>query len=65
MSVNGKFQDIMRENLLVEADRFGVSGPNDILDGVRAAVEKWRQFAAQAELSDSAADAVSKDFCLI
>ena len=49
MSVNGKFKDITRDDLLVEADRFGVSGPNAILDTVRAALEKWHQFAVQAE----------------
>lgn len=65
MSVNGKFKDITRDDLLVEADRFGVSGPNDILDAVRAALEKWHSFAVQAELSDSAAGTVSKDFNLV
>lgn len=65
MSVNGKFKNITREDFLVEADRFGVSRPNDILDVVQAAVEKWRQFAARAELSDSVAETVSKDFHLI
>lgn len=65
MSVNGKFKDITRDDLLVEADRFGVSGPNDILDAVRAALGKWHSFAVQAELSDSAAGTVSKDFNLV
>ena len=62
MSVNRKFNDITRDDCLVEADRFGVSGANNILNAVRAAIEKWREFAAQAELSDSATETVSKDF---
>jgi serine/threonine-protein kinase HipA len=65
MSVNGKFKDITRDDLLIEADRFGVSDPKDILDAVRAALETWHQFAVQAELSDSAAGRVSKDFNLV
>lgn len=65
MSVNGKFKDITREDILVEADRFGVSRPNDILETVRAAVEKWRQFASQGGLGDSTTEIVSKDFHLI
>jgi serine/threonine-protein kinase HipA len=65
MSVNGKFDGITREDILVEADRFGVSRPNDTVDAVRAALENWRQFAAQADLSDSVAKTVSKDFHLI
>jgi serine/threonine-protein kinase HipA len=65
MSVNGKFKDITRDDLLAEADRFGVSQATGTLDAVRSALEQWRQFAAQAELSDSAAETVSKDFHLV
>lgn len=65
MSVNRKFKDITRQDCLVEADRFGVSRPNETLDAVREAVQKWQQFAKRAGLSDSAAETVSKDFHLI
>jgi serine/threonine-protein kinase HipA len=65
MSVNGKFKDITYKDILVEADRFGVIGPDRALDAVRAAVEKWREFAREAGLSNSAAERVATDFCLI
>jgi serine/threonine-protein kinase HipA len=65
MSVNRKFKDITRQDCLVEADRFGVSRPNETLDAVREAVQKWQQFAKRAGLSASAAETVSKDFHLI
>lgn len=65
MSVNGRFKDITRKDILAEAERFGVSRANETLDAVRAAVEQWRQFAAQAELTDASTESVFKDFQLV
>ncbi len=62
MSVNGKFKDITRADLLAEADRFGVRRPNDLLAEVRAAVENWPSHARKAGLSDATANAVAADF---
>jgi serine/threonine-protein kinase HipA len=65
MSVNGKFDDIAREDLLAEADRFGVRRPKDLLAEVRAAVENWPSAAKEAGLSDSAAARMATDFRLL
>jgi serine/threonine-protein kinase HipA len=62
MSVNGKFDDITREDLLMEADRFGVRRPNDLLADVRAALENWSSFAKEAGLSNWSTDRVAADF---
>lgn len=62
MSVNGKFKDITRADILAEADRFGVRRPNDLLAEVRAAVENWPSHARKAGLSDATANAVAADF---
>jgi len=62
MSVNGKFKDITRADLLVEASRFGVRRPNDLLAEVRAAVENWPSHARTAGLSEATANAVAADF---
>ena len=51
MSVNGKFRDIGREDLLLEANRFGVGDAPRVLDEVRAAIARWPEFARQAGLS--------------
>ncbi len=51
MSVNGKFFDISREDLLAVADRFGIGTASTVLGQVRAAVSSWTDFAAQAKLS--------------
>ena len=65
MSVNGKFENITREDMLVEAERFSVSRPKDLLGEVRAALGNWPAFAQQAGLSVDASSRVAADFRLI
>jgi serine/threonine-protein kinase HipA len=65
MSVNGKFDGIARADLLVEADRFGVRRPLDMLADVRMALASWAEFAGEAGLSAKTADRVAADFCLL
>jgi serine/threonine-protein kinase HipA len=62
MSVNEKFDDITRQDLLAEADRFGVRRPNDLLADVRAALENWSSHAKEAGLSETLADKVAQEF---
>jgi serine/threonine-protein kinase HipA len=62
MSVNGKFRDIARADLLVEADRFGVRRPQDLLADVRSALDQWPRFAKEAGVSAEVADRVAADF---
>jgi len=65
MSVNGKFQQITRDDLFEDADRFSVRKPREILAEVRAAVESWPEFAVEAELEPRLCDRVAADFHLI
>jgi serine/threonine-protein kinase HipA len=65
MSVNSKFQGITRNDLLADADRFGVRKPRKILDDVRAALENWSAFTLEAEMEDSLRDRVARDFHLV
>jgi serine/threonine-protein kinase HipA len=62
MSMNGRFDDIRRTDLLLEADRFGVRRPQDLLADVRAALDEWPKFAREAGLSATSADQVTADF---
>lgn len=48
MSVNGRFRDIGADDLLAEADRFGLGEGKAILAEVRAALARWREFAISA-----------------
>jgi serine/threonine-protein kinase HipA len=61
MSVNQKFTDISREDLLAVADRFGIRKPVHALSDVRAAIDNWSQFAKQANLSQALQDRVADD----
>ena len=65
MSVNGKFNDITREDLLEEADRFSVTKRHDALADVRAALDSWPQAAKEAGLGQTTADRVAKDFWMV
>jgi len=65
MSVNGKFDDITRADLLAEADRFGVPRPVELLSGVRSALANWTEHAKQAGLSPSKSDELARDFLLL
>ena len=65
MSVNGKFGDITRGDLLEEADRFGIRRPQDALAKVRAALSSWPQFAKSAGIEPPTMDRVAADFQLL
>ncbi len=60
MSVNQKFDDISRADLLAVADRFSVRKPEKVLADVRAAIDNWSQFARQAHFSPALQDRVAK-----
>jgi serine/threonine-protein kinase HipA len=61
MGVNGKFDDITREDLMAVAKRFGVVGARDALVQVRAAVGRWMAFADETGLGGIEAHAVAAD----
>ena len=65
MSVNGKFADITRQDLLEEGDRFLVRRPKDLLNEVRAAIENWSSHAKEANLREATQDRVAADFRLL
>jgi serine/threonine-protein kinase HipA len=51
MSVNGKFADISRDDLLAVADEFGVGTAPTVLEQVADAVSSWPEFAGAAKVS--------------
>lgn len=65
MSVNGRFNDITRADLLEEGDRFLVRRPKDRVAEVRAAVENWSAHAKEARLGQATTDRVASDFRLL
>lgn len=60
MSVNGKFKDVEVADLLAEAGRFGIGTARRVIAEVRAAIERWRDFARQAELPEPETAAIDR-----
>jgi len=65
MSVNGKFTEITRDDLLAEGDRFLVRRPKDLLHEVGAAIDNWPSHAKEANLREATRDRVAADFRLV
>jgi serine/threonine-protein kinase HipA len=55
LAINGKYDKILRQDLLHEADRFSVGDAKGILEQVRSAVGLWPKFAREAGLSQTQA----------
>jgi serine/threonine-protein kinase HipA len=62
MSVNGKFDDITRADLMTVAERFNVVGAAQVITDVNDALSSWAEFAMTAGLDVEVADAVATDF---
>lgn len=65
MSVNGKFKDFEMADLLAEAERWGVGTGKDVIAQVRAAIQKWSEFAAEANLPEDETDKLRKQLLLL
>lgn len=50
MSVNGKFKEFKRDDLMQTADRFAIGTAKTVIAEVSAAIANWSEFAAQADL---------------
>ena len=53
MSVNGKFADISRDDLLALANQFAVGTAPKVLEQVADAISAWSEFAGEARVSDA------------
>lgn len=62
LSVNGRFDDIRREDLKVVADRFGIVAAKDAVTAVRNAIERWPELAEDAGVSPAERQRVAADF---
>jgi serine/threonine-protein kinase HipA len=65
MSVNGKFANLNREDLLAEAERFGVGDAVKVLEQVKAAMRRWPEFAVEAGVSDEERDAIGRQHLVL
>jgi serine/threonine-protein kinase HipA len=65
MSVNGKFNDIGRADLLAVADRFAVPDAAKALAAVGEAVQSWSQFAKEAGVDPAKTALIADDFKIV
>jgi serine/threonine-protein kinase HipA len=65
MSVNGRFDDLKRNDFLREADRFGVRSPEKILEEVADALGSFEAFAAEAGVTQATTKRIRRNFCEI
>jgi len=61
MSINGKFSDISRSDLLAVADRFSVGRAAEIIEQVDDAVARWPQFALEAGITPEETGRIGED----
>lgn len=62
MSVNGKFADIDREDLLVVARRFAIPRAPETLERVRGALDSWEELARDAGIAAGEIGRIRRDF---
>ncbi|MEB0140131.1 MULTISPECIES: type II toxin-antitoxin system HipA family toxin [unclassified Undibacterium] len=62
MSVNGKFRDFELQDILVEADRFGIGEIRSIILDAQSAISRWREFSAIAGVSQDDVLSIEKLF---
>ncbi|HEY0802809.1 MAG TPA: type II toxin-antitoxin system HipA family toxin [Steroidobacteraceae bacterium] len=65
MSVNGKFDHVRRDDLLILADRFQIGGASRLLAEVQNAVAQWPEFGRQAQLSEGQIDRIRDHHVLL
>ena len=65
MSVNGKFKNFTRDDLLAEAGRFAVGTAPKVINQVRAAIQEWPSFAQRAGLSSRQTTAIADQLVLL
>lgn len=53
MSINGKFNELTKDDLLAVADRFGIGEASQIIDNIRRTLNEWPSFANQAGVNQN------------
>ena len=64
MSVNGKFDDITRTDLLAFAQHNNIKDASTIIDDVCGAVTHWKEMAKECDVPKAMIDAICEDMHL-
>ena len=65
MSINGKRQNITRNDLLQVAQKMNIKKADAIINKVHQAVSKWDEFAIQTKVKKDLKEAIAKTFLLL
>lgn len=65
LSINGKRQNITRNDLLQVAKKMNIKKADSIIDQVHAAVSKWNDFAKRTDVNKDLKEAISKTLLLL
>jgi len=65
LSINGKRQNITRDDLLEVAKNMNIKKADAIISQVNAVVSRWNDFAAQTNVKADLRDAVGKTLLLL
>jgi serine/threonine-protein kinase HipA len=60
MSINGKRDDLTRNDLLTVAGQFSIKGAQEIIEQVGDVVSRWPQFAAEADVPSDFRESIRK-----
>lgn len=60
MSINGRFKDFTRSDLLQLSNRFGIGSASTVIDQVVSSIAQWPKFAAQAGVKKDLADEIAE-----
>lgn len=64
MGVNGKRDHITREDLIIVGESISLSKPEEIINDVVTAIEKWPEIAREAGVNDRTINEISDNHCL-
>lgn len=64
MSINGKFQDITRKDLLEVASKNNIRNANEIIDNITEIASQWPRFARECGVPQHVIDTVHRYFLL-
>ena len=65
MSVNRKFKNIGRSDLLTVADRFGIRRAGRVIDEVQEACQLWSVYADAAGVPDPEIDFIDRQLVIL
>jgi serine/threonine-protein kinase HipA len=65
LSINGKRQNINRNDLLQVGKKMNIKKADSIIDQVHAAVSKWNDFAKRTDVNKDLKEAISKTLLLL